>query len=108
MMTSSRQFETVANKQVELYGQALRRTFPVRRFARLQHLFDGLKKGVGIKQHQFVEVAPLFFAYFASLQGLQIKPDGGNRSFQFMRDKCYKAVTRGVAADFPSQKDWVC
>src|ERR1700716_1081324 len=100
MMTSSRQFETVADQHVELYRQALRRTFPVRRFARLQNLFDGVKKALGIQQHQLVEVAPLFLAYFAPLQGLQIKPDGGNRSFQFMRDGIDKAVMLLVAADF--------
>src|ERR1700681_963718 len=99
MMSSSRQFDTLADKQIELYWQALRRTFPVRRFARLQNLFDGVEEAVGIKQHQLVEVAPLFLAYFASLQGLQIKPDGGNRSFQFMRDGIDKAVMLLVAAD---------
>jgi hypothetical protein len=69
-MPGARQFEALADKQVKFDWQELRRTFPVRGFAGLQHLFDGVEKAVGIEQHQLVEVTPLLVAYFAPLQSL--------------------------------------
>jgi hypothetical protein len=83
----------------------MRRAFFLRRFSRLQHLFDGVKKTIGIEQHQFVEIPPLVLGHLASLQGLQIKTNRGDGSLQFMGDRVDEAVMLLVAANFTDEKN---
>src|ERR1700681_2760743 len=83
----------------------MRRAFFLRRFSRLQDLFDGVQKAIGIKQQQFVEIPPLVIGHLAPLQGLQIKANGGDRGLQFMSDGVDEAVVLFVAANFADEKN---
>ena len=105
MMAHSRQFHALAHQRIEFHRQALRRAFLMRRLTRFQHLFHGVQQALGIEQHQLVELPPLRFFHLASLQSLQVEPDGGDRRLQFMGDRVDEAVVLLVAANFADQKN---
>src|SRR6202521_3947225 len=105
MMTHPRQLHTFAHQRVEFNRQALRRAFLLRRLTRLQHLFDGVQQALGIEQHQLVELPPLRFSDFESLQSLKVEPDGRDRRLQFMGDRVDETVVLFVAANFTDEKN---
>jgi len=74
---------------------------------RFQHLFDGVQQALGIEQHQLVELPPLRFSDFESLQSLKVEPDGRDRRLQFMRDCVDETVMLLVAANFTDKKNGI-
>src|SRR5438552_1544387 len=73
-------------------------------FPGLEHLLDGAQQTIGIVEHEAIEFAALSFIHVTVLQGLQIKPDGGDGRLQFVGDGVDKAVMLLVAANFAHQK----
>jgi len=71
----------------------------------LQHLLNCRQQPITVEQHKSVEVLPLRFRDFSSLQGLQVQPDGGNRCLEFVGDGVDEAVVLLVAPDLADQKD---
>src|SRR6266403_2550924 len=105
MMTHSRQFHAFAHQRVEFHRQALRRAFLLRRLTRLQYLFHGVQQALGIEQHQLVELPPLRFSHFESLQSLKVEPDGRDRRLQFVGDRVDETVMLLISANFTDKKN---
>src|SRR6266436_6363634 len=64
-----------------------------------------MQQALGIEQHQLVELPPLRFSDFESLQSLQVEPDGRDRRLQFMGDRVDEAVMLLVAANFTDEEN---
>src|ERR1700720_3828650 len=64
-----------------------------------------MQQALRIEQHQLVELAPLRFSDFESLQSLKVEPDGRDRRFQFMGDRVDETVMLLVAANFTDKKN---
>ena len=75
--------------------------------ARSQHLFNGVEQAVVIGQHNAVELLTLGFVDLSALQCLQIEPDGGDRSFQLVRDGINERVVLFIPPDFPDQENGI-
>ena len=99
-------FDALAHQAAEIHGHAP--VLPlVSRLAGLEHLVHGAHQAIGIVQHQAIEFAALGFIDIATLQGLQIKPDGSDGGLQFVGDGIDEAVMLLVAANFTHQKTGV-
>jgi hypothetical protein len=66
-----------------------------------------MKQPVTVGKHYIVKLAALFVIDITGLQRLQIKPDGCNRSFKFMRNGVDKRVMLVVSPDLPYEKSRV-
>ena len=72
-----------------------------------QHLLDGGQQTIAVLQHDLVELVALVFVDGPGLQGFQIQADGGDGSFQFVRDGVDEGVVLFVPADLAHQEDGV-
>ena len=79
----------------------------VARFARFQDLLDRSEKPVGVLEHDAIEILLLRFVELAGLQRFQIQAQGGDGSFQFVRDRVEKTVLLLVLVNFANQENGV-
>ena len=104
-MSDACQVHALANQVVEFEREPLCGALPLSSFARFQNLLNGVQQALGVEQHGLIELAPLFHVHFASLQSLEIEPDGCDGRLQFMCDRVDEAVVLFIAADFADQKN---
>src|SRR5260370_31267055 len=64
-----------------------------------------MQQALGIEQHQLVELPPLRFSHFESLQSLKVEPNGRDRRLQFMGDRVDETVVLLVTANFADEKN---
>ena len=73
-------------------------------FSGLEDLLDRAQQTIGIVQHEAIELVALGFIHIAVLQGLQVKPDGGDGRLQFVGDGIDKTVMLLIAPNLPHQE----
>src|SRR5216683_322072 len=76
-------------------------------FAGFEDLLDCPQQPVGVFLHDVVKHAALGFIQRTAFQGLQIKSNRSNRSFQFVSDSVQKTILLFVPPDFAHQKNRV-
>ena len=76
-------------------------------FSGFQNLLNRAQEPVRIFEHETVEIMAAAFIHLTPLQGFKVKPDGGDGSLQFVRDRVQEAVLLLIAADFAHKKNGI-
>src|SRR5437868_695463 len=98
MVAQTGQFHRDGDYSAEIHFLSMTFTASVTRLARLEHLLYCAQEAVRIFQHDAIKVPPFMVAQLAALQGLQVKPNGGDWGLELVRDGVQKAVLLLVAA----------
>src|SRR6185369_6092538 len=63
-----------------------------------------MQQPVTVSKHDVVELISLILINISSLQCFEVKPDGGDRSFEFMSNSINKVIMLFVTPDFTNKK----
>src|SRR5208283_3569726 len=107
VMAGARQLHAFAHERIEIHRNALAGSLLLRHCACLKYLFDDPHEALGIDQHELIKLLPPRLIYLATLQGFEIKTDGGDGSLQFVRDGVDEAVVLLVAPNLAHQKNGI-